>query len=76
MDASIHRLHLNDTQLISIDLAEENQVCQQFGFVNHENELAYLTSITQGVHLTYSKLMEIKRKIDAGQPNRTRRDAK
>ena len=46
LDASIHRLHLNDTQLISIDLAEENKVCQQFGFVNHENELVYLTSIT------------------------------
>ena len=28
LDASIHRLHLNDTTLISIDLAEENKVCQ------------------------------------------------
>ena len=50
--------------MISIDLAEENKVCQQFGFINHENELTYLTSITQGVHLSYAQLMRIKHRID------------
>ena len=64
LDATIHRLHVNDTQLISIDLAEENKVCHQFGFINHENELEYLSSITQGAHLTYSKLMELKVKMN------------
>ena len=41
--------------------------------MNHENELAYLTNITQGIHLTYSKMMQIKQKL-GGHPSLMRRD--
>ena len=65
IDKSIHKLHLSDTRIISIDLQNENKTCNTLGYINHENELDYLTTITQGVHFTYKRLIEIDRKLQA-----------
>ena len=63
IDKVIHKLHLSDTKIISIDLMNENKTCNTLGYINHENELLYLTQITQGVNLTYDQLMAIDRKM-------------
>ena len=46
-------------------MSPENKLCNTFGYINHENELIYLTSITQGIHLTYSKLLQIDARLEA-----------
>ena len=46
IDKVIHKLHLSDTKIISIDLMNENKTCNTLGYINHENELLYLTQIT------------------------------
>lgn len=39
LDSSTHKLHLQDTRIVSVDLQTENKVCGPFGYLNHESEL-------------------------------------
>jgi hypothetical protein len=44
---------------MSIDLQEENHLCNNFGYAGHVSSLKYWTQITQGINLSFSQLMKI-----------------
>ena len=59
IDESIHRLHLSDARVISVDLQSDHNSSNVLGYINQESELHYITRITGGAHFSYDRLMEI-----------------
>ena len=59
LDPLVHKLHLTDLKIITVDLADENSLTKKLGLVHHEEHLKYLAYITRGAHFTYDQLIKL-----------------